>query len=57
MLKILELNRSTYYYDLNHRDTEKKKPVGKPAVRYSSDKTGKKVCDEEIKELMQSSYN
>ena len=52
MLKILELNRSTYYYDLNHRDTEKKKPVGKPAVGYSLDKAGKKVCDEEIKELI-----
>lgn len=51
-MKILDLNRSTYYYDLNHRDIEKKKPVGKPVLGYSLDTTGRKVCDEEIKELI-----
>jgi len=52
VLKILDLNRSTYYYNLSHRNIEKKKPVGKPASGYSLDTTGKKVCDEEIKELI-----
>lgn len=51
ILKILELKRSTYYYQ-NQLKTSKSKTRGRPIPGYSFDKSNQKVCDEQIKEYI-----
>lgn len=52
VLKILRIARSTYYYQKNYRVEEKKVSEGRPAPGYSYLEDGKKISDEQIKELI-----
>lgn len=54
---MVELGRSTYYYNLSVEDKEKVKPKGGKPKGYSLDKENKKVCDEQIKEVIMESIN
>jgi len=57
VLKIVGIERSTYYYNIANRGKVKQKPVGKPAPGYSFDKSGKKICDAQIKEWIVEAIN
>ena len=46
----MKLNRSTFYYQIAHRDTVKVENGGRPVPGYSIDKKGRKICDDQIKE-------
>jgi putative transposase len=48
-LRILEINRSTYYYRLSHPPKEKPPTGGRPIPGYSYTRDGKKVSDKVIK--------
>ncbi|WP_243108165.1 IS3 family transposase [Clostridium sp. JN-9] len=52
VLKYAGLSRSTYYYHVSSENKVKVKPenVGRPIVGYSITTSGKKICDEEIKD-------
>jgi putative transposase len=50
VLKILKISRSSYYYAISHKETEKKENGGRPVPGYSIGENGKKICDEQIKE-------
>lgn len=54
VLKIIGLNRSTYYYHIAVEKKIKSKPenIGRPVVGYSLTKEGTKICDEQIKEYI-----
>jgi len=49
-LKIIKLNKSTYYYAIGHRGHVKVENGGRPIPGYSYDKKGNQICDEQIKE-------
>lgn len=50
VLKILNINRSSYYYAVSHKKIEKKENGGRPIPGYSMDEKRRKICDEQIKE-------
>ena len=52
MLKILHISRSTYYYRKFYRVEKKQVSGGRPAPGYSYNKNGKKISDEQIKEMI-----
>jgi len=52
VLKILELSRATYYYNISNQNKEIKHNGGRPIPGYSYNKDGKKICDEQIKEFI-----
>jgi putative transposase len=52
VLEILEINRSTYYYQQNGKVEEKTVGGGRPIPGYSLTKMGEKVPDEQIKEWL-----
>lgn len=58
VLKILNLNKSTYYYNINSRDNSIKgennslNKGGRPAPGYSFDIKGNRICDDQIKEYI-----
>jgi len=63
VLKILGINRSTWYYNQNKEKNpqQKKKSKGRPKPGYSMNKKGKKIKDEQItitikKEIAGDSY-
>ncbi len=50
VLRILELNPSTYYYSISRETEEKEENGGRPIPGYSYTIDGRKVCDMQIKE-------
>lgn len=50
MLRIIDLNPSTYYYAIAREDQEKEENGGRPIPGYSYTTDGKKICDMQIKE-------
>lgn len=52
VLRIIKLNKSTYYYNINKPDTTQDRPRnkgGRPIPGYSFDINNNRVCDDEIK--------
>ena len=52
VLKIVGLQRSTYYYNISNTKTIKTKPKGGKPKGYCIDKNNNKICDEKTKELI-----
>jgi putative transposase len=52
VLNILDISRSTYYYQKNGRVEEKQVSGGRPAPGYSIKEDGNKISDEQIKEWL-----
>jgi putative transposase len=52
VLKIIGINRSTYYHRKKYRVEEKQVSEGRPAPGYSITKDDKKISDEQIKEWL-----
>lgn len=54
VLKIVKLNPSTYYYNINNYDKNKElnHKGGRPIPGYSFNTKGKHICDEQIKEYI-----
>ncbi|MDY0404652.1 IS3 family transposase [Virgibacillus sp. 179-BFC.A HS] len=52
VLKLVNVPRSTYYYQKNYRVEEKQVSEGRPAPGYSINEDGKKVSDEQLKEFL-----
>ncbi|AGE21363.1 MULTISPECIES: IS3 family transposase [Geobacillus] len=52
ILEVLEINRSTYYYQQNGKVKEKTVGGGRPEPGYSLTTTGEKVSDEQIQEWL-----
>ena len=52
VLEILEINRSTYYYQQNGKVEKKTVGGGRPTPGYSLTATGEKVSDEQIQEWL-----
>ncbi len=50
ILKYLQINRSTYYYQVEHEGYIRQQNGGRPIPGYSLNMVGIKVCDEQIKE-------
>ncbi|MCX7745991.1 MAG: IS3 family transposase [Clostridia bacterium] len=52
VLRIIDLNASTYYYAMNRNDDEKEETGGRPIPGYAYTTEDKKVCDMQIKEYI-----
>lgn len=50
VLRIIDLNPSTYYYTITKKSKEKNENGGRPIPGYSYTISGKKICDMQIKE-------
>jgi len=57
VLKVIKLERSTYYYNLTTAGKEKIKPKGRKPKGYSIDSDNNRICDEQIKEFIMESIN
>ena len=58
VLKILKLNKSTYYYNIHTRNNSiqdeniARNKGGRPTPGFSFDKKGYRICDDQIKEYI-----
>ena len=50
VLRIVGISRSTYYYQLSRKGSERHTGGGRPVPGYSCDAHGRQICDEQIKE-------